>query len=904
MHIRVALVQLTVGLFLGAASDVHGQHDVLKLRVLQGHKGSIMCLSFAPDGKTLASSSRDDMVRFWDVSTGKFIRELVHHTDDVYGVCYSPDGRLLATASADKLVCLWDADSLELLKSYDKHEDIVRWVTFSPDGKTLASCGADLTVRLWDVETGKQKHVMRGHKARTQCVAFSANGKLLASCGDGVRLWDPKNGTAIGELENPLGHFESFAFAPDGNKIAGSSSAGPIAVWDVGQQKLLKILDKDNKLEADSITFSPDGKWLAGGSKDKNIRIYNTKDLQLVRVISGNPGRIESLEFSPDSKLLVHGGGGGDTSVYFWNVERFPKLSRVERVRETFGSDPGWKGFHNRIVPSNPPTVTQDFGWSPPSQAGGSEGKIGGRIHRSRKMAYYAMPLGQPFSFDDHLSAEGTVTLMPREQQGGAYIGFFNHQHQEWRPWNAIVWRIGDYPQHGEVHLDYMAANWMANGLRLPDLLPGDGEPHRWRLEYDPDATPDLNWKSQHLAQVLPDRPTPESIILELVKSTDSNINAKMLRALLEASQDQGLVGSKNMGKEFYWWKQADPESLRGKVTFQLDKGRVHALFLLEEHRASPASFDRFGIFNFQLYGRHWEFYDNESSGVESECFLGNLVVNGEQIELTHDPKWEGLGNHMTFVDNDFHGRHDFGYSQTHWAGGEEVGEIGGCIWRNEVIDPLHSFYADPVGILTLDDPIFFSGKLAFVNGATDGDAYIGYFNQRQRTQEFSGGNRVYDPDIAQQLGERSKVHLGFDQRGSLLPGYFGFTIGGSTVEGYRLSLACVPTVAAAARVRGPLIRPDGALHTISFDYDPQAGNAGRVVAKLDEEVFTMDLTPQQRDAGATFDFLGITSPRQGGKWVTLYLDDLDYTVAQNRNNSKVRQKITKVPYPAGARSF
>lgn len=123
-------------------------------------------------------------------------------------------------------------------------------------------------------------------------------------------------------------------------------------------------------------------------------------------------------------------------------------------------------------------------------------------------------------------------------------------------------------------------------------------------------------------------------------------------------------------------------------------------------------------------------------------------------------------------------------------------------------------------------------------------------------------------------------------------------------MEGYRLSLACVPTVATAARVRGPLIRPDGALHTISFDYDPQAGNAGRVVAKLDEEVFTMDLTRQQRDAGATFDFLGITSPRQGGKWVTLYLDDLDYTVAQNRNNSRVRQEITKVPYPAGARSF
>lgn len=359
MHIRVTLVWLAVGLFPGITGQIHGQHNVLKLRELKGHEGSVMCLSFAPDGKTLASAGRDATVRFWDVSTGKFIRKLVHHTADVYGVCYSRDGSLLATASGDKLVCLWDAVSLDLLKTYDKHEGIVRWVTFSPDGRTLASCGVDLTVRLWDVQTGKQKHVMRGHKERTQCVAFSANGKILASCGDGIRLWNPENGEAAGELENPMGHFESFAFAPDGKRIAGSSSAGPIVVWDLKQQKILKILDKDNKMEADSISFSPDGKWLAGGSKDKSIRIYNTKTLQLVHMISGNPGRIESIEFSPDSKLLVHGGGGGDTVVYFWNAELFPKLSRVERLWETFGSDPRWIGFQNRIVATNPRILSQ-----------------------------------------------------------------------------------------------------------------------------------------------------------------------------------------------------------------------------------------------------------------------------------------------------------------------------------------------------------------------------------------------------------------------------------------------------------------------------------------------------------------------------------------------------------------
>lgn len=37
-------------------------------------------------------------------------------------------------------------------------------------------------------------------------------------------------------------------------------------------------------------------------------------------VFDGHTGRIESLTFSPDEKLLVTGGGGGDTSVRVWDA--------------------------------------------------------------------------------------------------------------------------------------------------------------------------------------------------------------------------------------------------------------------------------------------------------------------------------------------------------------------------------------------------------------------------------------------------------------------------------------------------------------------------------------------------------------------------------------------------------
>ena len=574
------------------------------------------------------------------------------------------------------------------------------------------------------------------------------------------------------------------------------------------------------------------------------------------------------------------------------------------QLRETFDTDPGWKGFQNRILAEDPPTITQDFGWSTTNHSGGKGGEIGGKFHRSRTIAYYAMPLGRPLTLNDRISAEGTVTLMPREKQGGAYIGFFNHQRQEWRPWNSIAWRIGDYPLDGEIHVDYMAANWMANGIRLPDLLPGDGKPHTWKLTYDPEARASLTPEFSPLFEILPDSSTAQPEILRLMQEKNPAMTMEELDQTLWRAQSQGLLGFKNMGKEYSWWKNTGMEDHQGRITFQLDGGHEYAMSLSREHRQSPASFDRFGVFNFQLYGRHWEFYDNESTGTESEFYIGNLVINGETIELGQDPHWEGVGNRVTFVDADFHGRHDYGYSQTHWAGGESPGEAGGTIWRNEVIDPMHSYYADPVGKLTLDDPIRFSGKLAFVNAATDGDAIIGYFNEKERMKEFTGGNRIYPTDLAEQLGGRNRIHLGFDQRGSRIPGSMGFSLGGPTTVGFYFALFCTPTETTSSMVNGPVIMPDGRLHTFSFDYNPATGKAGRITASLDGETFSLDLSSEQREAGATFDLFGLTMPRQGGKWATVYIDDIEYTAHTNRDMTLYPPQITQVKYPPGGRSY
>jgi WD40 repeat protein len=143
-----------------------------KLRdTLTGHADSVWSVAFSPDGKTLASGSRDETIRLWDVKTGKERATLVVEPVDVYtgavwSMAYSPDGETLATISEDKTVRLWDVKTGKERATLKLPTEQEWSLGFSPDGKTLATNGKDVTVRLWDVKTGKERAILEGHTTR------------------------------------------------------------------------------------------------------------------------------------------------------------------------------------------------------------------------------------------------------------------------------------------------------------------------------------------------------------------------------------------------------------------------------------------------------------------------------------------------------------------------------------------------------------------------------------------------------------------------------------------------------------------------------------------------------------------------------------------------------------------
>jgi WD40 repeat protein len=69
---------------------------------------SIVCLAYAPDGRSLATGHEDRVVRLWDPETGTLLRALEGHQSAVRSLGFAPDGRELASGSSDATIVLWD----------------------------------------------------------------------------------------------------------------------------------------------------------------------------------------------------------------------------------------------------------------------------------------------------------------------------------------------------------------------------------------------------------------------------------------------------------------------------------------------------------------------------------------------------------------------------------------------------------------------------------------------------------------------------------------------------------------------------------------------------------------------------------------------------------------------------
>ena len=110
-----------------------------------------MACCFNPaDGNTILSSSHDETLKLWDVTTGVCCRTLSGHACVVWGCAFSPiHGNLVLSCGDDGRLKLWDATTDMCTATLEGLEDEVLCCSISPDGATIAIGDGLGTLKLW-----------------------------------------------------------------------------------------------------------------------------------------------------------------------------------------------------------------------------------------------------------------------------------------------------------------------------------------------------------------------------------------------------------------------------------------------------------------------------------------------------------------------------------------------------------------------------------------------------------------------------------------------------------------------------------------------------------------------------------------------------------------------------------
>jgi WD40 repeat protein len=245
--------------------------------------GGATSLVFALDGLRLLTAGYDGVVRSWQLSDGRLVRQYRGAQAALWTLDLRPDGLEMAAGGEDGIIRLWSIDTgtLRLLKGHERNV----WATsYAPDGKTLVSGSFDHSVRIWRVGRAKPQ-VLSGHSQAVVGIDISPDGRLLATGGDDstLRFWRVSDGKPL-RLLDAGNHVYNLEFSRDGQWLASAGrarggpgtfwhqltglggTARPAHIWRVSDGKAVAALpDVDDVMY---VTFSPDQRYLVTSGED------------------------------------------------------------------------------------------------------------------------------------------------------------------------------------------------------------------------------------------------------------------------------------------------------------------------------------------------------------------------------------------------------------------------------------------------------------------------------------------------------------------------------------------------------------------------------------------------------------------------------------------------------------
>ncbi len=193
----------------------------------------------------------------------------------------SPDARLVALGYTSGEARIYGYKEPSEPAIIESAAGAITTLAFAPDNQVLAVADEGGCVRLWDVVAGQVEWEEHSGRLPIRMVAFAPSGRLLSiPRGNNIEIWNLQTRRRVARLVGHDGPIRTLVHGLGGRILLSASNDGTARLWDVAQQRVLRVLD-DHPGPVTAATLDPRMRFLMTTS-GPYLSVWRVSDAELL----------------------------------------------------------------------------------------------------------------------------------------------------------------------------------------------------------------------------------------------------------------------------------------------------------------------------------------------------------------------------------------------------------------------------------------------------------------------------------------------------------------------------------------------------------------------------------------------------------------------------------------------
>uniref|UniRef100_A0A663LQT0 WD repeat-containing protein 90 n=1 Tax=Athene cunicularia TaxID=194338 RepID=A0A663LQT0_ATHCN len=306
--------------------------------LMRSHEDSILAFSVEGTWKQMATVSKDNTIRVWDLVSMQQLYDFTAADEMPCAVAFHPTQQILACGFDSGMVRTFSLAASDLLVEHKQHRTVITGLTFSPNGKFMFSSCLQGTLALYSCMVQKS-HILRvlgnvvaqDAESGPDALVVSGDNHLLAFVGPSKYVVTVMEACSLDELlrvdisildlnSMALDSAVRVCFAPvPRGELLVSTSSNKILVLDAKTGRLVREVSPVHKLSCSSLVLSKDSRYLLTAG-DKVIKVWDYQMCALFQVYIGHSEPVRQVAFTPDQRHVISVGD----AIFLWDFLALP----------------------------------------------------------------------------------------------------------------------------------------------------------------------------------------------------------------------------------------------------------------------------------------------------------------------------------------------------------------------------------------------------------------------------------------------------------------------------------------------------------------------------------------------------------------------------------------------------